>query len=113
MLECFEGRHDVLRPPDCERGDLEPERAGCGLHLAHFQRNEGIVDIAHERHPAEIRDDLAQEREPLAGNVGGLERQAGDVAARPRKAGDEAAADGVRHGHKDDRYDRCRLLERP
>jgi hypothetical protein len=59
-LSLLERRHDVLRPPDGEGGDLQPEHAGRGLHFAHLLRNNGIVDIAHERQPAEIGDDLPQ-----------------------------------------------------
>ena len=73
MLECFEGRHDVLRLPDFGRDGFERERAGRGLNLAHFPQDEGIVNITHERHSTEIRDDFAQESQPLASNVGGLE----------------------------------------
>src|SRR5262245_7408671 len=97
MLEGFEGGHDVLPPPDFKHGNLQPKRAGRGSHLVHFPRDERVVDIAHERHPTEIWDDLAHECEPIAGNVRGLERQTGDVAAGSREAGNEAAADGVRY----------------
>src|SRR6266446_7319369 len=93
MLERLEGGHDVLRPPDFERGGLDPKPVSRGLHLAHLPRDDGIVDIAHERHPAEMGDDLAQKREALASNIGGLERQASNVAARPRKASNKAGAD--------------------
>jgi hypothetical protein len=41
-----------------------------------------------------------------------LQRKASDVAARLRETGDEAAADRVRYRHKDDWYDRGRLLSR-
>ena len=66
-LERLEGRRDILRSPDFERDDLEAERAGRCLDLAHLQHGGGIVDIGHDRQPAETGDDLAQEFESLAG----------------------------------------------
>jgi len=45
-----------------------------------------VADIAEDREPAQTRDHLAQEFKPLAGYIGGLEREAGDVAARPGQA---------------------------
>ena len=95
--------------------DLEAERAGRCLNLAHLQHGGGIADIGHDRQPAKTGDDLAQKLESLAGKIGCLERQAGDVAARSRQARDETAADRIARHRKDDRDDRCRLLcrERP
>ena len=109
-LERLEGGRDILRSPDFERGDLEAERAGRRLNLAHLQHGGGIADIGHDRQPAQTGDNLAQEFEPLAGRIGCLVRQAGDVAARSRQTRDQAAADRVRCHREDDRDDRCRLL---
>ena len=109
-LERLEGGRDILRSPDFECGDLEAERAGRCLSLAHLQHGAGIADIGHDRQPAETGDNLAQEFESLAGKIGRLDRQAGDVAARSRQARDQAAANRVRRRREHDRDDRCRLL---
>ena len=90
--------------------DLEAERAGRCLNLAHLQHGVGIADIGHDRQPAKTGDNLAQEFEPLAGKIGLLDRQAGDVAARSRQTRDEAGADRVARRREHDRDDRCRLL---
>src|SRR5262249_55975508 len=45
--------------------DLQAELAGRCLGLAHFQYGGGIADIGHDRQPAKIGDDLAQEFESL------------------------------------------------
>jgi hypothetical protein len=50
-----------------------------------------------------ILDNLAQEFEPFAGKIGGLDRQPGDVAAGSRQARDEAAADRVARRREHDR----------
>ena len=84
-LERVEGGRDILRSPDFECGDLEAERAGRCLNLAHLQHGDGIADIGHDRQPAETGDNLAQKFEPLASEIGRLDRQAGDVAARSRQ----------------------------
>jgi len=47
---------------------------------------------------AQTRDDLAQEFEALAGNIGRLTRQPGDVAARARETRDDAGADRIARG---------------
>ena len=109
-LERLEGGRDILGSPDFECSDLEAERAGRCLNLAHIQHGGGIADIGHDRQPAETGDNLAQKFEALAGKIGGLERQAGDVAARSRQTCDQADADRVRRQCEDDRDDRCRLL---
>ena len=109
-LERLEGGRDILRSPDFECGDVEAERAGRCLNLAHLQHGDGIADIGHDRQTAQTGDNLAQEFEPLAGKIGRLDRQAGDVAARSRQARDEAGADRVPRHREHDRDDRCRLL---
>jgi len=50
-------------------------------------------------------NDLAQELETLAGNIGRLKRHTGGVAARPCKACDETGANRVRHTCEHDRND--------
>src|SRR5262249_40767402 len=57
---------------------------------AHLQDDGGIIDIGHDRQPAETGDNLAQKFESLGSQIGRLVRQAGDVAARARQTGDEA-----------------------
>jgi len=55
---------------------------------------------------AEIGDNFTQEFEPLAGNIGRLERQAGNVAPWSRKTAYEAHPNRV---HSKGEYDRdCR-----
>ena len=94
-LERFEGGRDILRSPDFDCGDFEAERAASCLNLAHLQHGCGIVDIGHDRQPAETGDNLAQKFESLASKIGLLVRQAGDVAARSRQTCDEAGANRV------------------
>ena len=69
-LERLEGGRDILGSPDFECGDLEAERAGRCLNLAHLQHGGGIADIGHDRQPAETGDNLAQEFESLASKIG-------------------------------------------
>src|SRR5262249_24474544 len=58
---------------------------------------------------AEAWDNLAQEFEALASNIGRLHRQAGGIAARLRQAGDVAAPDRVAPQGENDRDDGCRV----
>jgi hypothetical protein len=59
-LERLEGGRDVLRSPDFEGGDIEAKRARRRLNLVHLLHSGGIVDVGHDRHPAETRHNLAQ-----------------------------------------------------
>ena len=72
-LERLEGGRDILGSPDFDCGDLEAERAGRCLNLAHLQHGGGIADIGHDRQPAKTGDNLAQEFESLASKIGLLE----------------------------------------
>src|SRR5262249_20522890 len=104
-FERLEGGHDVLRAPDFEGDDFETDLAGRCLNLAHLQRGERIVDVAHDRQAPETGNDLAQELDPLAGKLVRLDRQAGDISARPRQAGDEMVRDRVTRCREHDRDD--------
>ena len=56
-LERLEGGRDVLGSPDFRCDDLEAERAGRRLNLAHLQHGVGIADIGQDRQPAETGDE--------------------------------------------------------
>ena len=55
--------------------DRQAELAGCCLGLAHFHYGGGIADIAHDRQPAQIGDNLPQQFEALGASVERLECQ--------------------------------------
>src|SRR5215831_19852352 len=79
-IERLEGGYDVFASLDFCCNDLEAERAGRCLDLAHIQHNRGTTDIGQDRQPAETGDNLAQKFESLGRNIGLLERQTGEVA---------------------------------
>src|SRR5262249_26716368 len=110
LPECLERRCDVLRWSDFGCNGLQAELAGRCLGLAHFQYGGGIADIGHDRQPAKIGDDLAQEFESLAGSIRYLVRQTGDVAARSRQTRDQAGPDRIVYRREREWHDRCRLL---
>ena len=62
-LERLERGHDVFRATDFERDDIEAERVGRCLNLAHLLYDDGITDITQESQAAEAGDYLAQEFE--------------------------------------------------
>jgi hypothetical protein len=68
-LERVESGHDILRSSDFEVHYIKVERAGRCLTLTHLRHVAGIADIGHDRHPAETRDNLAQEFEPFARKI--------------------------------------------
>ncbi len=101
---------NVLGAPDSERCEIEAERASRRLNVVGLQHGIRIASVEHDCHSAELRDDLAQEFEPLGDKIGLLNRHSGNVAARSRETRNQAAADWVdRHG-KDDGGDRRCLL---
>ena len=71
-LERLEGGYDILRMPDFGCDGFETQRARCLLNLAQLQHGEGIIDIGHDRQPAQAGNDLAQKFEPLASRVAHL-----------------------------------------
>jgi len=93
-----------------DRGGLEAERPNRCLCFAHFQHDSRVTDIGHDRQTAETRNNLAQQFELLASNIGLLDRQAGDVSAGSRETSDEASSNGVIRRRKDDRDGRRGLL---
>src|SRR5262249_17422127 len=62
-IERLEGGYDVFASLDFCCNDLEAERAGRCLDLAHIQHNGGTTDIGQDRQPAETGDNLAQKFE--------------------------------------------------
>src|SRR5262249_53462537 len=90
--------------------DLKTELARRFLGLAHFQYGGGIVDVGHNRQPAQIGYHLAQQIESFAGNIRCLVHQTSDVATRSRQTRDQASPDWVRYHREHDRDDRRRLL---
>jgi len=79
------------------------------MNLRQFFSGRGITDVDKYRQSAATRSKLAQQFEPLAGQIRALRREAGDIAAWPRKAINKPAANGVDGQGKDDRNSRCRL----
>jgi hypothetical protein len=80
VLQRLKSGHDIPRSSDFERGDFQAERLSRGLSRPRSQHGIGKADIDHDRQPAKIGDNLAQEFDPLAGSIGPLHRQASDVA---------------------------------
>ena len=110
-LERLEGGRNILCSPDSVRRNFEADRAGHGLSLAALFHGCGIAGIKHDCQPAQTGNSLTQKFEPLAGNIGRLERQSSDVAARVRKVRHEATANRIDRDCKHDGYIRGRLLE--
>jgi len=98
---------------DFECGDFEAERTGRCLNLAHLQYGTGSADIAHDRQPAKIGDNLAQKFETLASSIGLPDRQASNVAAWTRQARDDAGANRVHLRSEHDRGRPRAPLPRP
>ena len=71
-FERLESRRNIGGPPDFQRGDIQPERAGRGLSFTHFQHRGGIIGINQDRQPLETGDKLAQEFEALKGAANAL-----------------------------------------
>src|SRR5262249_61700617 len=100
---------NILGSPDFEWRDFDAKPASHGLNLGHLQHALGKVSISYDCQPAEPGENLTQEFETLAGNIGRLSRQSSDVAAWSRQACDYACADRVQPQCKDDGDD-CRRL---
>ena len=94
-VERLEGGRDIFRPLDFNCGDLEIHRAGRCLHRVHLQHGSGTAGIGQDRQLAEARNDLLQQFDSLACNLGLLQRQTCDVAARAPQTRDEAGPDRV------------------
>src|SRR5215831_9373567 len=88
------------------------ELGGRHLNLSRFLHRARKINIGHDRQPEALRKKLAQDFEPLADKIGRLSREAGDVVAWSGEARDETTPDRVRVDGKDDRNNRCGLLER-
>ena len=85
LLKRFEGRCEVFRSSDFEPDNFKSERAGRSLDLVHLEDRRGIIGVAHDRQPAKVGDNLAEEIETLATEIAGLARQACEIAARARQ----------------------------
>ena len=109
-LERLESGRDVLRTSDFGCRDLEAERMGRCLNLAHVQHGAGIADIGDDRQPAKTGDGFAQEFDSLAGEIGRLDDRPVTLPPGRAKACDQAVADRVRRHRENDRDDRRRLL---
>src|SRR6516162_3766044 len=88
------------------------ELGGRHLNLSRFLHRARKINIGHDRQPEALRKKLAQDFEPLADKIGRLSREAGDIVAWSGEARDETTPDRVRVDGKDDRNNRCGLLER-
>ena len=91
---------------------VESEGAGSRLHLADLVHGTGVARIGNDGQPAQIGNELAQYIQPLAGEIGRLDRQPGDVAARPRETRHQAGAERIDRDREDDRDRRGRLPDR-
>ena len=89
VFECLERRCNILRSADFKDGDFQAKRAGSGLKFVNLKRRVGKAGISDDCQSAEAGDNLTQEFESLAGNIGLLDRQARDIAARSGQTGDE------------------------
>ena len=61
---------NVVRPPDLVKGNLEAERFRHRLDLAHFQHGVGKAGIGDDSQTSHAGNDLAQQFEALARNIG-------------------------------------------
>jgi hypothetical protein len=78
-------RRDIRSTPYFEHFDINANFTGCGLNLRYLQYRTGVADITDERQSMQIGERLAQDFESLAGEFGGLHREAGGIAARSRQ----------------------------
>jgi hypothetical protein len=83
--ECLKYRRDVFGSPNFGRRYLKPKCAGGCLNLAKLMQSDGIADIGDDRQMAQPRHSLAQKLDPLAGNVGLLEREARNITSWSRQ----------------------------
>jgi hypothetical protein len=66
--EGLERRSNIFEAPSFECDDIEAERLGRRLNLAHLQSADGITDIGQDGQPAHTGNNRAQEFESLPGN---------------------------------------------
>ncbi|MGC1278693.1 MAG: hypothetical protein WA893_10855 [Xanthobacteraceae bacterium] len=109
-LERLEGGRNVLRFPDFEWRNFDPERARRGLDVTDLSHGCGIADVPYDCQSPEPGDELTQQFEPLTCKIGCEERHAGDVTARSRQTFDQANADRIVRNCKDDGDDGSRFL---
>src|SRR5262249_31037391 len=94
----------------CE--DFQTKCASCCPDFIPLQHVLGIAHIDQHGHSAKTGYHFAQKFQALASEIGLLCREAGDVAARFCKACDETVSHRVPGQCKDNRDNRCRLLDR-
>src|SRR5215470_3458827 len=69
--------------------------AGSGPNDADLWHGGRVVAVEQDRQSTQTRNDLAQQLEPLAGEIDILARQASKIAAGPRQTSDQIATDRV------------------
>src|SRR5258708_3390792 len=100
-----EGRLEVTFAVNFQDNDLSPERARCLKYVTLLvleRRMPCVFSKVGKRR--RLRNQLAQQVEPLGRKLMAKAGHSRDIAARPVQAGNEAVLHGVRSDHEDDRY---------
>src|SRR5262249_26053899 len=84
-FERLESRCNIGRAAYFEHVDIKAKFTGCGLNLRYLQYRARIADIADDRQSTQIGERLAQDFDALAGEFGGLHRDARGLPARTRQ----------------------------
>jgi hypothetical protein len=84
--------------------DLEPHVVCVRPGLPDRDAGTSAVGIPQHRHARPVRQKVAEEVQPLRGQVGRQRRYAGDVPARPREARDDSQLDRIASRRHDDGY---------
>jgi hypothetical protein len=74
---------------------FEPQRARRIQELAKLDRDAGVVWIVHHAEAARVGNDLPQQLDHLAAQIGGKISDAGNIRSWPRQAGHQAQTNGI------------------
>src|SRR5262249_62156566 len=102
-LHTFESSTDLTAGVGVEDLDLQAHGASSRFYLSHCRLGLGSTGRINEyRDTRSLRQQLAQEFQPLCRQLGREETDAGEIPARPSEAGNEANSDRVVTAHEDD-----------
>jgi hypothetical protein len=86
---------DIFRPLCLHRLKLESQRPRGAFRLVKEERGGAIDRIPEHGHPTDARNDLLQQLQLFADDLGGDQRQTGDVPARSGEAGGASTTRGT------------------